>query len=62
MLRMRPLYPDRRTLYDWLVTGAERARLCRFEGVRPDPGNDMGRVERGRGGVGGDARLLLVAA
>ena len=45
-----------------LVPGAERARLCRTVGVRPDPGGDMGRVRRGRGGDSGDARLLPVAA
>ena len=42
--------------------GAERARLCRTVGVRPDPGGDSGRVRRGHGRDSGDARLLPVAA
>ena len=33
------------------VSGAERARLCRTVGVRPDPGGGDGRVRRGRGGI-----------
>ena len=34
-----------------LVSGAERARLCRTVGVRPDPGGRDGRERRGRGGI-----------
>jgi len=41
---------------------AERAPLCRTVGVRPDQGGGGGRVQRARGGVGGDGRLWLLAA